>query len=189
MKLFFSVMFFFLSLNVNAKSIDWPSKNPPKDPIQYFSQLRQQFGSSWEKDFGVLATLDHEHQPQQRLMRIYSFTRDGIIFHTHAHTNKALEFNKNPNVSFLIFWRVGHEVIQAEVSGKVHLLRKGNPDAPKSELDEDYNQYVIQPTSIKFTLSDSFRKKDRVTHQSIIYRLKHETWTASQTTYSIPQAK
>lgn len=189
MRLIFSIVFFFMSLTVNADKINWPSKDLPKDPIQYFAQLKQQLGSSWEKNYGILATVDHEHQPQQRLMRIFSVTQEGIVFYTHAHTNKALEFRENPNISLLIFWRYGHEVIQTQVSGKVQLLGKGSSNFLKSKIDDDFNQYLIKPTSIKFTLSDSFAKNNRVTHKKILYFRNNGKWTASQKTYSIPRPK
>ena len=51
-----------------------------------------------------LATVDSDNRPSSRTVLLKSFDERGFVFYTNYESRKAVDMEKNPNVSLLFFW-------------------------------------------------------------------------------------
>ncbi|MDG1945657.1 MAG: pyridoxamine 5'-phosphate oxidase [Halioglobus sp.] len=74
----------------------------------------------------VLATIDENGRPWQRIVLLKGLTADGFVFYTNYKSNKARAIERQPEVSLLFPWNaLDRQVI---VGGRVEKMRKSESE-------------------------------------------------------------
>jgi pyridoxamine 5'-phosphate oxidase len=94
----------------------------PADPMQLFAAWQQQAITSAILDptAMVLATVDAQHQPSQRLVLLKNFDTQGFVFYTNYNSRKAREMAANQLVSLLFPWQALER--QVKICGRAEKL-------------------------------------------------------------------
>lgn len=64
----------------------------------------------------TLASVSVDGRPSARTVLLKEFDESGFIFYTNYRSRKAMEFDQNPNVALLIFWKELERQIRIEGS-------------------------------------------------------------------------
>lgn len=89
------------------------------DPFEQFERWFIQASASTIHEVNAmqLATVSSEGKPSLRTVLLKSFDRQGFVFYTNYHSQKAREMEANPQVAALLFWKELER--QVEISGRV----------------------------------------------------------------------
>jgi dihydrophenazinedicarboxylate synthase len=102
---------------------------PPADPI---ALLREWFDAAGEKDVSnpgalALGTVDEQGRTSVRIVAVISITADGLLFTSHAASQKGKDIAANPWASGVLYWRETSQ--QLTVAGPVEKLTDAESDA------------------------------------------------------------
>ena len=66
--------------------------------------LKDALDKAMEPNAMIVATVDDQGYPQERVVLLRGFSEKGLAFYTNYDSNKAKEIAQNPKVSALFFW-------------------------------------------------------------------------------------
>ncbi|AEY01225.1 pyridoxamine 5'-phosphate oxidase [Oceanimonas sp. GK1] len=94
----------------------------PNDPLSLFETWMQQAiaASLPDPTAMVVATVDEQGQPYQRIVLLKQVDERGFVFYTNMGSRKAAHLNQNPRVSLLFPWHPLER--QVHVTGQVEKL-------------------------------------------------------------------
>ena len=149
----------------------------PQNPIEKIKDYQNHVQNLLNKNYAALATIDNEGYPKQRMLYISDITKEGFVFHTDGNSDKVKEFSNNKNVSMLFIFQIGKDVMQINARGQIKFIAYIQSKHYRPEYDEKYGEYIFQPKTIKFTMTDSLqREKNFFNYQHELYELKNGQW-------------
>lgn len=116
-----------IRVEYNSKHIN--VKNLLPNPIDQLKLWMNNAIDSKIKDANavILSTYDNEIGVQSRVVLIKEINEVGLIFYTNFDSNKALQMDKNKNVSLCFFWSEMER--QVRVNGVVRKISEKDSDA------------------------------------------------------------
>ncbi len=154
------------------------SSNPLAQLVNWQNQAQQQHNDLWK--IAELATVKDNGSPAARTITIQNITNDGIVFETQTSSNKVKEFSKNNHVALVFVWQdpVSHVTRQVRVEGTVLPSSQGlNNGLSSANQEKGWQNYVISPLTIEFSLVQTVNDKDIVEY--VLYNKMNEKWVKS----------
>jgi pyridoxamine 5'-phosphate oxidase len=106
----------------NYQKFELTEEEINKDPMDQLNLWLNEAisGNEAEPTAMVLSTIDHEGNPESRVVLLKEINAEGLIFYTNYHSKKGLQIFNNPHVSVVFFW-AGTER-QVRVKGKAEMI-------------------------------------------------------------------
>ncbi len=108
-------------MNLNKKEID-------RDPVQQLDHWLSEAVDAGltEPNAMVLSTIGLNNRPSSRVVLLKGLDKNGLVFYTNYHSRKAVELDKNPVASVVLFWPSLER--QVRVEGRVVFANPGESD-------------------------------------------------------------
>ncbi|MFH8612653.1 phenazine biosynthesis FMN-dependent oxidase PhzG [Streptomyces sp. NPDC018029] len=110
--------------------VDFPQfRTPPAEPMGLLSDWLAQATAHGVREPRALAlaTADERGRPSSRILAVNQVTEHGIVFITHAGSQKGRELAANPYASGVLYWRETSQ--QITLAGPVRQLPRAEAEA------------------------------------------------------------
>lgn len=148
-------------------------KDLPDDPLQLFETWQQQIITLGTLDptAMVVATVDAEGQPSQRIVLLKQLDAQGFVFFTNYGSRKAQEIAGNPRVSLLFPWHAVERQVKvcgrAEKLGMAESLRYFASRPRDSQLAAWASQQSSPITGRGFLMNQLAHMKEKFAHGEV----------------------
>jgi pyridoxamine 5'-phosphate oxidase len=145
----------------------------PDNPLQLFETWQRQIIElgSIDPTAMVVATVDAEGQPSQRIVLLKQLDEQGFVFFTNYGSRKAQEIAGNPRVSLLFPWHAAERQVKvcgrAEKLGAAESLRYFASRPRDSQLAAWASQQSAPISSRQFLLGQLERMKEKFAHGEV----------------------